>query len=448
VSGQIDEISLLRANCGQPLHDRDPIKGTTKDNLAADEVERLLVRLREREPRVFDNVTEVEALRRVGVLVASKAGGLVPSLAGLLTLGTYPQEFFPQLNVTFVVFPAASRSEVPSTGPRFIDNQNINGSIPVMVTETVKAIIRNMARRSDISGLGRQDSYDYPVESLREVITNALMHRDYGAGARGTQVQVEMYSDRITVRSPGGLFGAVTTDELGEGASSSRNGYLARLLQDVTIPGTDLAVCENRGSGIAAILATFRREEIAPPIFSSRLTRFSVTLPRTALLDPTAQMWLRQLNVDPLTHAQASALVLMRNNGGTTARQLAHVGIPLAEARQVLHGLASRGLAIIGTERGREKFILNADLNPLTVAESSVWEKPLLLHQLSPRRESRSDEIEALFRVGGSLRSSDVASATGLKPAMVARYLKRLVESGRIIAVGATTSRNRTYRKA
>jgi ATP-dependent DNA helicase RecG len=72
---------------------------------------------------------------------------------------------------------------------------------------------------------------EYPVEALREAVVNALMHRDYAQVARGTQVQVEMYPDRLLVRNPGGLFGPVSEGELGlEGVSSSRNPVLAALL--------------------------------------------------------------------------------------------------------------------------------------------------------------------------------------------------------------------------
>jgi ATP-dependent DNA helicase RecG len=107
-----------------------------------------------------------------------------------------------------------------------------------------------MAIKAIVRGAGREDVYDYPVEALREAVVNALMHRDYGPDARGAQVQVEMFQDRLVIRNPGGLYGAVTEDDLGEeGLSSSRNSALATLLQDVYIPGTDRLACVFRGIG-------------------------------------------------------------------------------------------------------------------------------------------------------------------------------------------------------
>jgi len=55
--------------------------------------------------------------------------------------------------------------------------------------------------------------------------------------------------DRLEVSSPGGLFGNILPDELlNRPASSSRNAALAKLLEDVSYPGTNKTVCENRGS--------------------------------------------------------------------------------------------------------------------------------------------------------------------------------------------------------
>jgi hypothetical protein len=136
----------------------------------------LLRRMRRRQPRAFRSVPDEVALRRLGVTVPEdpEPERLVPSLAGLLTLGSYPQEFFPQLNVTFVVFPSDQAGVVPEGGPRFIDNRSLNGPVPWVVSDAVDAITRNMRIAGTIRGVGRQDVYEYPVEALREAIVNAI----------------------------------------------------------------------------------------------------------------------------------------------------------------------------------------------------------------------------------------------------------------------------------
>ena len=100
-------------------------------------------------------------------------------------------------------------------------------------------LVRNMRKTSTMeglnsSGIGRVERYEYPLEAIRELLVNALMHRDYSPGARGSQVQVELYTNRLVVRSPGGIYGAVTIRDFGQpGVSSTRNSYLASILTDL-----------------------------------------------------------------------------------------------------------------------------------------------------------------------------------------------------------------------
>jgi hypothetical protein len=207
----------------------------------------------------------------------------VTDLAGLLTLGSYPQEFFPQLNITFVVFPSDQAGVVPDGGPRFIDNRSLNGPVPWVVSDAVDAITRNMRLTGTVRGVGRQDVYEYPVEALREAIVNAIMHRDYSPPSRGAQVQVEMYPSRLVVRNPGGLFRPVAEGELGaEGVTSSRNPVLSALLQEVQLPDSDRVICENRGTGIPTMLEQLRRSGTASVKFSNAISHFTVTFTRDA----------------------------------------------------------------------------------------------------------------------------------------------------------------------
>jgi ATP-dependent DNA helicase RecG len=130
----------------------------------------------------------------------------------------------------------------------------------LLVRETLHQLTRAVRRRTVVApGGGAATVYEYPIEALREAIVNAVVHRDLGPYALGTQVQVEVYPDRITVRNPGGLFGAVRVDTLGEpGLSSSRNALLLKLLEDVEIPGEGRTVCENRASGIRTMVRAMK----------------------------------------------------------------------------------------------------------------------------------------------------------------------------------------------
>lgn len=54
-----------------------------------------------------------------------------------MAMGSFPQKFFPRLNVTFTAYPGTSRTERVNDSRRFLDNQSIVGSIPVMIEDAI-----------------------------------------------------------------------------------------------------------------------------------------------------------------------------------------------------------------------------------------------------------------------------------------------------------------------
>ena len=341
------EVALLHANRGQPRDDREPVADASMADLDEEAVDALLRRMRRRQPRAFRSASDEVALQRLGVLVPAGAeGALVPSLAGLLTLGAYPQQFFPQLNVTFVVFPALDRGIVPEGGPRFIDNRTLNGPIPVMVADAVDAMTRNMRVASTIRGVGREDSYEYPVEALREAVVNAIMHRDYAPAARGAQVQIEMYPDRLLVRNPGGLYGPVSEGELGtEGVSSSRNPVLSALLQEVQLPDSDRVICENRGTGIPTMLEQLRRSGTASVRFSNAISHFTTVFTRVERADADAAQRAARTPAGGMpTGRSAEILALFAQRPELSAADVAEAtGLGRAMVRRYLAELVADG---------------------------------------------------------------------------------------------------------
>jgi predicted HTH transcriptional regulator len=140
------------------------------------------------------------------------------------------------------------------------------------------ALERHLARRAIVRGAFREEEWEYPETAVREALVNALVHRDLSSAARGTPVQIQLFPDRLTIVNPGGLFGPVTVDRLGkEGISSTRNQVLMKLLEDTATPKEGRLVCENRGSGIGAMLAALGRAGLPPPRFVDRVATFDVT---------------------------------------------------------------------------------------------------------------------------------------------------------------------------
>ena len=345
------EVHVLSSSKGQPVEDTVAVPNATLTDLDPDRVNSLIRRLRANRGMVFAKADDATILRMMGVTVDTDHG-LGVTLAGLLALGYFPQQFFPQLDVTFVTFATLS-GEPMADGTRFLDNQSVDGPIPVMVSETLAAMRRNMKRRAIVVGFGREDRWEYPEEAIREIVANALMHRDYHPLAHGSQVRVALYPDRLEVSSPGGIYGPISREDLmAESVSSSRNARLAKLLEDVEVDSTGRTVCENRGSGLLAMAGALREAGIEPPTIDDVVREFRVTIKNHGLLDDEAVEWLATLDTAGLGDRQRLALAYLRRNTRITNQQYRSLnGCDSLTATRELSGLGSADLIYKTSDR-------------------------------------------------------------------------------------------------
>lgn len=276
------EVQMMLSARTQPQDDQEPVIDATADELQPRLVKGLLARIRNRPGSPLARDSDDTLLKKLKVLVPYR-GKSVCTLGGLLALGKYPQQFFPALGLTFVVYPGEGVGEPGPNQERFLDNQRIEGPIPGMLGPALAVLARNMKRRALVRGLYREDVGEYPVTAIREAIVNALVHRDLSTASRGTPVQVNMFKNRLVLHNPGGLYGPLTIESLGEGISAPRNVRLLRILEDVTPAGERRAVCENRGSGVGAMVDALRRSGLPEPLFEDRIATFRVTFLNAAL---------------------------------------------------------------------------------------------------------------------------------------------------------------------
>ena len=439
------EVGQLLSNRGQPDHDAQPVTEATIEDLDPDLVAAWLGRVRARAPRAFAGLDTVSALLRVRAAVRVH-DRVVPTLTGLLCLGAYPQQFFPQLFISFVSLPGLTMGEELADGTRFLDNQSCDGPIPHMVEEAVDVVRRNMRVASIIKGTGRRDRYDYPPEAVRELVVNAVMHRDYSPGARGTQVQVELYPDRLVVKSPGGLYGGVEVGQLGVvDVSSSRNAVLAKLLADVPIGRSGEVVCENRGSGMSRVLGRLRDAGMSPPRFDATPAHMHVAIPQHALLDPDTVSWIGSLHSSDLTDAQHLALAMMRGNGAVSNEMLRAWGVESHAATQALTDLVSRGLAIKRGGRRYARYEL-AD----TEDESGLFADVVVSSALppTPSPTSLDPKIAAVVEAirSGQSTSRAIQELLGLSYSTTIRRIRAARQAGLIEETVSKHSTAQSYR--
>ncbi|HUZ24949.1 MAG TPA: ATP-binding protein [Streptosporangiaceae bacterium] len=432
------EIDRLRENSGQPRWDEEPVPQATAKDLDRGAVLRLIETATRSSPRSFSGLSEPDALTRLGVLVPHE-GSLVPSLAGLFSVGAYPQQFFPQLMVSLAVYPHEDAGQPGPAGIRFLDSAAVGGTVPTMVTDSIQAAQRNLRMASRIVGAGREDYWEIEPEVIREAVVNALMHRDYSPQARGTQIQVELFPDRLTVTSPGGLFGNVRLETLGQsGTSSSRNARLASLLQEAGDPLTGRPVAENRSSGISMMISRVRRDTGLVPLFAASLDYFRVTIPRTSAVTPELRAWaIRLSRGEDLSEAQISALALANAGNDVDIALLRRLGLGSSDARRQLGQLRYLGLLRPRKARDDGSYRLAPGLPGITAGPKALP---------SPGSGLPERILETLGETDSASRE-ELQQATGASRSSVINALDDLITSGAVEATAPSRSPNRRYRR-
>ena len=258
------------------LHDDErPIERASLDMLDMDILNDYVRKKRIERPK-FARLNDEQAHE---MLQLTKDG--IPTLAAIMNFGLYPQGYLPQLAITAVVVPGTQIGEVADDDARFIDNKRIEGTLADMLEEAMAFCVRNMKTRTiiDLNTGKHVNKTEYPRGAIREAILNALIHRDYSHHTEGTPIQINFFTDRLEIHSPGSLYGRMTVEQLGIARLDQRNPALAVMAE--TLLGA-----ENRYSGIPTIRREMAEYSLPEPVFQNRRNEFVVTLYNRTTITP------------------------------------------------------------------------------------------------------------------------------------------------------------------
>lgn len=195
------------------------------------------------------------------------------TLAAILLFSPYPQAYFPQLSIIASSVPGTETGVLDEQGRRFTDSKRIEGTLPEMLDGAMAFVRANMrvATTIDRKTGERTDSPQYPMDAVRELILNALVHRDYSIHTEGMPIQIVMYTDRLEISNPGGLYGRLRVDQLGKTQPDTRNPVLVTAMEM-------MGKTENRYSGIPRVYHAMDEMGLPAPVFSVTRNTFSVCL--------------------------------------------------------------------------------------------------------------------------------------------------------------------------
>ena len=179
------------------------------------------------------------------------------TVAGLVLFGQNPSRFLPQSKIDAAAYVGHekdydARERLTLRGP-VVPLASADGTVvePGLVEQAIAFVRRNIVTVRLADGARRVERWDYPEDVLREVIVNAIVHRDYLLS--GTDIELSIFSDRLEVVSPGRLPNGVTPERMRAGCRSARN----ELLKDVM---RDYGYLEHMGMGVPRKIIRGMRE--------------------------------------------------------------------------------------------------------------------------------------------------------------------------------------------
>nr|WP_300652014.1 ATP-binding protein [uncultured Anaerobutyricum sp.] len=150
----------------------------------------------------------------------------------------------------------------------FIDKREFDGPLYIQLEDAYRFVLKHINLGAKIEGLHRKEAYELPVRTIRELITNAIVHRSY---LDESCIQVCVYDDRIEVTSPGMLYGGLDMQSAKSGKSKCRNTAIAESFRY-------MGLIEAWGTGIPRMIKECREYGLREPMFEELGDSIRVTI--------------------------------------------------------------------------------------------------------------------------------------------------------------------------
>ncbi|NOK08475.1 ATP-binding protein [Corallococcus exercitus] len=234
--------------------DEEPVAGSRFEDLDPGAVQAFLDLL-------YDGADEADGRRLLTAVQCLDRVG-TPTVTGMLLFGRQPQDRIPDARISAVLIKGKEMTT------EFLDRKEITGRLFDQIDDAVTFLKKNVREPSHVEGMERVEE-GLPEKVIREVVLNAVAHRDYRAAS---QVRIFVFDDRVEIVNPGELLNQLTLDgiRLG-GISQRRNPVLAGLLARTRRR-------ENLGMGVPEMIRQMKAHRLPPPEFIVGNGHFRVIL--------------------------------------------------------------------------------------------------------------------------------------------------------------------------
>ena len=259
-----ERLQLMYAK-GSRYYEDEPVFRSTLDDINMDFVAEYC-------KKIGYTKSPEEYIRQNKDYIVKHDGREEMSGAALLLFGADPQRFFPRARVRFIRYDGTEAKV--GTQMNVIKDEVFSGRILDMVQQALDFVRSQIKERTRLGGDGRfVTTPEYPEFAWKESIVNAVAHRDYSI--KGTDIQIKMFDDRITVESPGILPGIVRLSNL-RTVHFSRNPKIAEFLHQYDY-------VKEFGEGVDRMFKEMENAGLPAPEYSDNVFMLNVTIRNGAI---------------------------------------------------------------------------------------------------------------------------------------------------------------------
>ncbi len=195
-----------------------------------------------------------------------------------------------------------------------INDAEFTGNILLLLREAMNFVKSNTRKGWEKLPNGRKNKPEYAERAVLEAMVNHFIHRDYTV--MGSEVHLDIYDDRLTITSPGGMYNGMLIQDLdiADVSSERRNPILANVM-------AQLDYMEKRGSGLTRICNETKalegyKDELKP-MFKSTPTQF-----QTIIFASSDTPNVGDMSETKLTERQQKILDLIKESPKITGKQM------------------------------------------------------------------------------------------------------------------------------
>jgi ATP-dependent DNA helicase RecG len=199
----------------------------------------------------------------------------LPTVGGILLFSDEPQAALPKQSGVKIYRYKTKDYEGKRENLAF-DPLTIEGPIYDQIYAVVEKVIDIVQDIKILTDKGLEKIV-YPSEALHEIITNAILHRDYSITK---DIHVRIFDNRIEIESPGRLPGHISPENILT-EQLARNGSLVRIINKFPNPPN-----KDVGEGLNTAFEALKKLRLKPPIISESENSVLVTILHEPLASP------------------------------------------------------------------------------------------------------------------------------------------------------------------